>query len=126
MPIVHLKEAQLEALIPKNDLIIFDFWAHWCTPHATLFENLAQKFSEVTFCKVNIEEEERLAELFQVRSIPTIAFMREGIIVFSHAGTLAEEALIEGITNLQQLNMAQVHQDLLEAQNSNTSTPLNP
>ncbi len=125
MPILHLKHTQLEEVIPNNDLIVFDFWASWCTPHATLFENLAQTFSDVTFCKVNIEEEKTLAELFQVRSIPTLAFMREGIIVFSHAGTLAEETLIEGITDLRQLNMAQVHQDLLEAQNSNTSTPLN-
>ena len=44
--------------------------------------------------------------------------MREGIVVFSHAGVIAEKALDEGIRDLQQLDMTQVHQDLLRMQNA--------
>ncbi|VAW47998.1 hypothetical protein MNBD_GAMMA03-376 [hydrothermal vent metagenome] len=120
MAIHHLKHTQFDAFIPENDLIVFSFWASWsapCAQFSDVFERLSQKFTDITFCKINIEEE-ALAELFQVRSIPTILFMREGIIVFSHAGVIAEEALEEGIRDLQQLDMTQVHQDLLRIHNA--------
>ena len=121
MAIHHLKHSQFDAFIPENDTIIFSFWASWsapCAQFSDVFERLSQNFTDITFCKINIEEEEALAELFQVRSIPTILFMREGIVVFSHAGVIAEKALDEGIRDLQQLDMTQVHQDLLRMQDA--------
>ncbi|VAW48501.1 hypothetical protein MNBD_GAMMA04-1726 [hydrothermal vent metagenome] len=121
MAVHHLKHSQFETFVPENDLIIFSFWASWsapCTLFSDTFERLSQKFTDAAFCQINVEEEETLAELFQVRSIPTILFMREGIIVFSHAGVIAEEALEEGIQDLQQLDMTQVHQDLLRMKNA--------
>lgn len=54
--------------------------------------------------------------MFQVRSIPTITFMRQGIVVFSNPGAIAGNALEDGIKQLLELDMKQVHKDLATAQ----------
>ncbi|MCF6345973.1 MAG: thioredoxin family protein [Thiomicrorhabdus sp.] len=115
MAIIHVKKAMFEEVISQNNTVIFDFWAPWCAPFEPVFESLTTQFPNIAFCRINIEEEESLAAMFQVRSVPTIVFIREGIVVFSHAGFISETALAEGINDLQQLQMDQIHQDLLHA-----------
>ncbi len=116
MAIIHLKKAQFEETITNNEMLIFDFWAPWCAPFEPIFESLSKKMPHITYCRVNIEEEEALATMLQVRSVPSVMFIREGIIVFSHSGFISEKALTEELNDLQQLNMDQVHQDLIQAQ----------
>jgi thioredoxin 1 len=116
MAIIHVNKAMFEEIISQNSTIIFDFWAPWCAPFEPIFESLTTQFPNLAFCRVNVEEEEGLATMFQVRSVPTIVFIREGIIVFSHTGFITENALIEGIDDLQQLQMNQIYQDLIHAQ----------
>ena len=81
-----------------------------------MFEEISEKYPNITFCKVNVEEEEELAGMFQVRSIPTLVFMREKIVVFSNPGAIPGNALEEAIGQLVDLDMAKVHADLAEAQ----------
>lgn len=116
MPIISLTKATFEETIAQNEMIIFDFWASWCAPFKPIFESLTQKMPHITYCRVNIEEEKALATMLQVRSVPTVMFIREGIVVFSHSGFISEQALADGIKDLQQLDMAQVHRDLVQAQ----------
>jgi thioredoxin 1 len=54
--------------------------------------------------------------MFQVRSIPTLVFMREKIVVFSNPGAIPGSALEEGVGQLLDLDMEQVRKDLAEAQ----------
>jgi len=123
MAIIHVNKAIFEEVISQHNTVILDFWAPWCAPFEPLFDALTCQFPNVTFGRINIEEEEALATMFQVRSVPTIVFVREGIVVFSHAGFIAEMALIEGINDLQQLQMDQVYQDLLHAQKHDKCSP---
>jgi len=116
MTIIHVKTETFEEVISENNTVILDFWAPWCAPFEPVFESLTLQFPKLAFCRINIDEEEALATMFQVRSVPTIVFIREGVVVFSHAGFISENALIEGINDLQQLQMDQIHQDLLHAQ----------
>lgn len=119
MAVINLKTEQFEETIENNDIVIFDFWAEWCGPckqFGPVFEEISEKHPNVTFCKVNVEEEQELAGMFQVRSIPTLVFMREKIVVFSNPGAIPGSALEEGIGQLLELDMAQVRKDLEEAQ----------
>ena len=119
MPLINLKTDQFEETIENNDIVIFDFWAEWCGPckqFGPVFEEISEKHPNVTFCKVNVEEEQELAGMFQVRSIPTLVFMREKIVVFSNPGAIPGSALEEGIGQLLELDMDQVRKDLEEAQ----------
>lgn len=119
MAVINLKTEQFEETITNNDMVIFDFWAEWCGPckqFSPVFEEISEKYPNITFCKVNVEEEEELAGMFQVRSIPTLVFMREKIVVFSNPGAIPGNALEEAIGQLVDLDMAKVHADLAEAQ----------
>ncbi|MDG6773200.1 thioredoxin [Thiomicrorhabdus sp. ZW0627] len=119
MAVVNLTTAEFEETINNNEIVIFDFWAEWCGPckqFGPIFEEISEKHPEIVFAKVNVEEEQELAGMFQVRSIPTLVFMREKIVVFSNPGAIPGSALEEGIQQLLDLDMEQVHKDLAEAQ----------
>lgn len=119
MSVINLKTDQFEDTISNNDIVIFDFWAEWCGPckqFGPVFEEISEKHPDIAFCKVNVEEEEQLAAMFQVRSIPTLVFMREKIVVFSNPGAIPGNALEEGIKQLKDLDMEQVRKDVEAAQ----------
>lgn len=119
MSVINLKTADFETTIENNDIVIFDFWAEWCGPckqFGPVFEEISANHPDIAFCKVNVEEEEQLAAMFQVRSIPTLVFMREKIVVFSNPGAIPGNALEEGIKQLKELDMEQVHKDVAAAQ----------
>lgn len=119
MAVVDLTADQFEDTIANNDIVIFDFWAEWCGPckqFGPVFEEISEKHEDIVFAKVNVEEQQELAGMFQVRSIPTLVFMREKIVVFSNPGAIPGNALEEGIKQLRELDMEQVHADLAKAQ----------
>ena len=58
---------------------VVDFYAAWCGPckmFSPVFEEVSGEYAgKVDFYKVNVEEEEKLASFFSVRSIPTLLFI---------------------------------------------------
>ncbi|WP_024851323.1 thioredoxin [Hydrogenovibrio kuenenii] len=122
MATVNLTTEEFEKTITDNDIVVLDFWAEWCGPckqFSPIFESVSEKHPDIVFAKVNVEEQQELAGLFQVRSIPTLVFMREKIVVFSNPGLLPEANLEEGLKSLKELDMEQVRKDLEESQNNN-------
>lgn len=124
MSVINLTKENFEETIENNDIVIFDFWAEWCGPckqFAPIFQEVAAKHPDIVFAKVNVEEEQELAQMFQVRSIPTIVFMREKIVVYSNPGLIPAQNLEEGIEQLKALDMEQVRKDLEAQQNAEQS-----
>ena len=73
------KEWKYEGTLPA----IIDFYADWCQPCkmvAPVLEDLAREYSgQIMIYKVNTEEEQELASVFGIQSIPTILFIpKEG------------------------------------------------
>lgn len=119
MSVIDLKTEDFEKTIAENEMVILDFWASWCGPctqFAPTFKKIADEYPNIKFAKVNVEEEQELANMFQVRSIPTLAFMRDKIIIFSNPGVLPESNFKEAIKQLVDLDMKEVHKDLIKAQ----------
>ncbi|WP_044410823.1 thioredoxin [Thiomicrospira microaerophila] len=119
MAVLNLTSAQFEETIANNDMIIFDFWAEWCGPckqFGPVFEEVAAKHPDIVFAKVNVEEEQELAGMFQVRSIPTIALMREKVVVYANPGALPASNLEQAVQQLRDLDMVKVHEDMAAAQ----------
>lgn len=119
MATINLTAAEFDDTIKNNEIVIFDFWAEWCGPckqFGPIFEAVSEKNPDIVFAKVNVEEEQELAGMFQVRSIPTLVFMRDNVVVFSNPGLLPESNFEEGIQQLRDLDMAQVHKDVAEQQ----------
>lgn len=85
----------------KKSFAIVDFWAPWCGPCRALMPIL-EKISEqtsVAIGKISIEDEDaqEWVQHYQIRSIPTLLFFKNGQCVETHVGLLTEEDLLTKI-----------------------------
>ena len=90
---VHLTEQTFdEALVAAEGVLMVDFWAGWCGPCralAPVLEDLARDSNgRVTLAKVNVDEQPALAARFEIRSIPTVLFVKEGKIADQVVGAV--------------------------------------
>jgi len=83
----------LEALLAGSQLpVVVDFWAPWCGPcraMAPMFEQAASELAgKARFVKVNVDEQQALAQRHGIRAIPTLILFRDGAEVKRHSGAL--------------------------------------
>ena len=76
-------ESSFEQEVLQSDkAVIVDFWAEWCGPcHAVspvLDRIVEERSDELRLVKVNIDEEQGLAERYGIASIPTIVLFKDG------------------------------------------------
>lgn len=95
---LHLTEQTFdEALVANPGLLMLDFWAPWCGPCraiAPVLEELAEASEgRVTLMKVNIDEQPGLAARYGIRSIPTILFVKDSVIVDRVVGAVPKRVL---------------------------------
>ena len=124
MAVINLTLAQFDETINNNDMVILDFWAEWCGPckqFGPVFEEVSEKHPDIVFAKINVEEEQELAGMFQVRSIPTIALMREKVVVYANPGAIPASNLEEAIEQLRGLDMQKVHEDVAKSQQTDSA-----
>jgi thioredoxin 1 len=71
-----------QEVLSSDKPVIVDFWAEWCGPcHAVspILDKIAEeRAGELTVVKVNIDEEQALAERYGIASIPTIVLFKDG------------------------------------------------
>jgi len=79
---VHVTDADFEETVKKHALALIDFWAPWCGPCLALtptIEELNKDYAgRVLIGKLNVDENPKTAECFQVFSIPTLLIMKNG------------------------------------------------
>ncbi len=115
MAVLELNEQNFEETILNNDFVIIDFWAPWCGPcrgFAPVYESASEKHADITFAKVNTEEQQGLAAHFQVRSIPTLVIFREKVIIYAQPGALPAGAFEDLVARAKEVDMAQVHAEI--------------
>lgn len=106
---------EFETLIQKNELVFLDFWAVWCAPckqFAKVFERVAELNTDVVFAKINIEHEAELAESFNIRSIPHLMVFKQGIAIYSEAGSMPESTLIELVEQAREADVSAIRAQL--------------
>lgn len=78
--------------------VLIDFYADWCGPckmMAPVLEEISTEVDNIKICKINIDEEQELAEQFNVASIPTFVVMKNGEAVKTQVGAMPKDALLE-------------------------------
>ena len=115
MATVDLTEPVFAETIENNNLVILDFWAEWCGPckaYGPVYERVSEDFPDVVFGKIDTEDQQELAGMFGIRSIPTTIVFKEGIGVFMQPGALPEASLRDLIEKVMEIDMDEVRAEL--------------
>ena len=115
MAYLDLTTKNFNETLDSNEIVIIDFWAEWCGPckqFAPIFEKVAENNPDITFGKVNTEEQQALADRHGIRSIPTLMVVRDGIILLNQGGMLPEEAFGKLIAHIKGLDMDHVRAEM--------------
>ena len=119
MATVNLTADDFETTITDGDIVLVDFWAEWCGPckqFGPIFEAASEQNPDITFGKIDTEDQQALAGAAGITSIPTLMAFREGVLVFAQPGALPAPALDEVITAVRGLDMDIVHAEVAKQQ----------
>lgn len=111
MNVIELTNQTFPKVLAQNELVVIDFWAKWCEPcksFAKVIQHLASKYPDVVFASVDIDEEQELAQDFEISSVPTVMILKQQVVVYADSGALPASALAELIEKAKELDVSKV------------------
>ena len=95
-------DADFDAEVKDSDtLTLVDFWAEWCGPCKMIAPTVAELADEyqgrVKVCKLDVDENQRTAQQYAVRSIPSLLFFKGGKVVETVVGAVRKQRIEEVI-----------------------------
>jgi len=111
MATMNLTKENFKETVHGKGIVLIDWWASWCGPcraFAPIFEKVSERHPEAVFAKVDTEAQRELAAAFEIRSIPTLMVVRDGVLLFNQPGMLPEKVLEDLLDQVSKLDMDEV------------------
>ncbi len=99
MSVITITSENFEQEVSKSQIpVLLDFWASWCGPcrmASPIVDSVAEELDgKVKVGKINVDEENELANQFNIESIPTLVVINNGEIVNESIGVMSKEEII--------------------------------
>ena len=97
----HVSEVNFnEVVLNYEGVVLVDFWATWsgpCKMIAPVVEEVSKEVSNARFVKIDVDENENLANKYQISSIPTLMIFKNGTPVDTLVGFMPKDSLKEAV-----------------------------
>ncbi len=96
---VEVTDQNFDSMVKDNPLVVVDCWAPWCGPCRMIgpvIDTLSEEYTDVTFGKLNTDENLDISRKFQIMAIPTLLFFKNGELVERITGVVPK-GNIEGV-----------------------------
>jgi thioredoxin 1 len=100
---VEVTDASFEEFVSKNKIAVIDCWAAWCGPCnmlSPIVEQLAGEYKNITFGKLNVDENRKVPMKFGIMSIPTLLYFKDGKLSDKTLGALPKKMLEDRLKKL--------------------------
>lgn len=87
---------KLNDIIRQSQYLVVDFYADWCGPCRAMnptLQKIAQENSDITIIKVNVDTFKKVSNNFNVHSMPTLLFFKNGTLIHRSVGKLSKKEL---------------------------------
>jgi thioredoxin 1 len=97
----EITEANFEAeVLNSGKTCLIDFYAVWCGPckiMSPVVDEIAKENADIVVGKIDVDENEELAEKYGVMSIPTILVIKNGEVAETFIGVTPKENILAAI-----------------------------
>lgn len=103
--VCEIEDPEFEKKVIGGDgLVVVDFWAKWCGPCHAMAPHLEQCAADydgrAKFFKIDVDDNPKTAERFEIRSVPTLLFFKGGKVLDTARGALSPASLRERLERL--------------------------
>ncbi len=104
MAVSNLSEKDFVSTVCKEGVsAVLEFYALWCKPCHKIFpvvEKLSEEYKDIKFYKIDADEEILLAGAFKASTLPTLVFVKDGIVKDVTVGNVQEEEILKSIEKI--------------------------
>ena len=100
MATIKSTDESFDILVKENKVIIFDFWASWCSPclkMSPLLEEISEEMKDIKIAKHNLDEEPNKPTAHGVRGIPTLILFSDGELKSTKVGLVPKSEIVSWI-----------------------------
>lgn len=96
--VIELTDSNFKKEVIESKLTcLIDFWAPWCMPCRMITPHIKEIAKEykgrLKVCKLNVDEENNTAQVYNISSIPTLLVLQDGVIVNKVVGAISRKEI---------------------------------
>ncbi len=87
----------------ETGITVVDFWAPWCGPCrmiAPVIDEITKELPNIKVAKVNVDDSPNIAQQYNILSIPTLIYFKDGQPIHSSVGVVSKKAILDKIETL--------------------------